>query len=48
MHRFNNILLWIQLDTNLFELGMQKNQHYIWSERYFVPALLRNLRGGGH
>ena len=26
MHRFNHILLWIQSDTNLFELGMQKSQ----------------------
>ena len=26
MHFFNNILLWIQLDTNLFELGMQNSQ----------------------
>ena len=26
MHRLNNILLWIQLDTNIFELGMQNSQ----------------------
>ena len=26
MHRFNHILLWIQSDTNLFELGMQKSK----------------------
>ena len=26
MHRFNHILLWIQPDTNLFELGMQNSQ----------------------
>ena len=26
IHRFNHILLWIQSDTNLFELGKQKSQ----------------------
>ena len=32
MHRLNYILLWIQSDTNLFELGMQKSQ---WTLQLF-------------
>ena len=48
MHRFNYILLWIQLDTNLFELGMQNSKSTLYLVRtLFFPALLRNLRGGG-
>ena len=47
--RFNYILLWIQLDTNLFELGMPNSQstpHLARTLRCSVPALLRNLGGG--
>ena len=49
MLRFNHILLWILLDTNPFELGMQNSQstlHFARTLRYSVAALLRN-RGGG-
>ena len=49
MLRFSHILLWIQLDTNLFELGMQNSQltlNLARTLRYSVPARLRN-RGGG-
>ena len=47
MDRFNNILLWIQLDTNLFELGMQNSQSTLHLVRtLFCPRTLRNY--GGH
>ena len=48
MHRFNNILLWIQLDTNLFELSMQNSQwtlHFKLVRTLFCPRALRNLGG---
>ena len=49
MHRFNHILLWIQLDTNLFELGMQNSQltlHLVISLRYLSPHICE-IGGGG-
>ena len=49
MHRLNHILLWIQLDTNLFELGMQNNQSTLHLVRtLFVPTLIWNWGGGGN
>ena len=51
MHRLNHILLWIQLDTNLFELGMQNNQSTLHLARtLFVPTLRHgpfDILGGG-
>ena len=48
MHRFNNILLWIQLDTNLFELGMQNSQSTLHLVRtLFCPRTFAKLGGGG-
>ena len=47
MHRFNNILLWIQLDTNLFELGMQNFQSTLHLVRtLFCPRTFAKLGGG--
>ena len=48
MDRFNHILLWIQIETNLLELGMQNSQstfHLVRTLRYFVPSLLQNWGG---
>ena len=48
MHRLNHILLWIQLDTNEFELGMQNNKSTLHLVRtLFVPTLIWNWGGGG-
>ena len=48
MHRFNHILLWIQSDTNLFELGMQKCQSTLQLFRtLFCPRTFAKW-GGGH
>ena len=50
MHRFNNILLWIQLDTNLFKLGMQNSQSTLHLVRtLFCPRTFAIffLGGGG-
>ena len=49
MHRFNNILLWIQLDTNLFELGMQNSQSTLHLVRtLFCPRTFAKFGCGGH
>ena len=48
MHRFNNILLWIQLDTNLFELGMQNSQSTLHLVRtLFCPRTFAKFWGKG-
>ena len=48
MHRFNIILLWIQQDTNLFELGMQNSQSTLHLVRtLFCPCTFAKLGGGG-
>ena len=48
MHRFNNILLWIQLDTNLFELGMQNYKSTLYLVRtLFCPSIFAKFEGGG-
>ena len=48
MHRFNNILLWIQLDTYLFELGMQNAKSTLHLVRtLFCPRTFAKLGGGG-
>ena len=48
MHRFNNILLWIQLDTNLFELGMQNSKSTLYLVRtLFCPRTFAKFEGGG-
>ena len=48
MHRFNNILLWIQLDTNLFELGMQNSQSTLHLVRtLFCPHNFAKFGEGG-
>ena len=50
MHRFNNILLWIQLDTNLFELSMHNSQwtlHFKLVRTLFCPRTFAKLGGGG-
>ena len=49
MHCFNHISLWIQLDTNLFELGMLNSQstlHLVRSLRYLSPHFFE-IGGGG-
>ena len=49
MYRFNNILLWIQLDTNLFELGMQNSKSTLYLVRtLFCPRTFAKCEGGGH
>ena len=49
MHRFNNILLWIQLDTNLFELGMQNSKSTLYLVRtLFCPRTFAKFEGVGH
>ena len=48
MHRFNNILLWIQLDTNLFELDMQNSKPTLYLVRtLFCPSIFVKFEGGG-
>ena len=47
--RFNYILLWIQLDTNLFELGMPKlpiNTTFGQNTTLFCPRTFAKSRGG--
>ena len=47
MHRFNHILLWIQSDANLFELGMQKSKSTLQLFRtLFCPRTFAKLVGG--
>ena len=47
MHRFNKILLWIQLDTNLFELGMQNYKSTLYLVRtLFCPRTFAKFEGG--
>ena len=47
MHRFNKILLWIQLDTNLFELGMQNSKSTLYLVRtLFCPSIFAKFEGG--
>ena len=47
MHRFNNILLWIQLDTNLLELGMQNSKSTLYLVRtLFCPRTFAKFEGG--
>ena len=45
--RFNNILLWIQLDTNLFKLGMQNSQSTHLVRTLFCPRTFAKFGGGG-
>ena len=48
MHRFNHILLWIQLDTNLFEFGMQNSKSTLYLVRtLFCPRTFAKFEGGG-
>ena len=48
MHRFNNILLWIQIDTNLFELGMQNSKSTLHLVRtLFCPRTFAIFFMGG-
>ena len=47
MHRFNIILLWIQLDTNLFELGMHNSQSTTFGQNAILsPHFWEIWRGG--
>ena len=47
MHRFNNILLWIKLDTNIFELGMQNSKSRLYLVRtLFCPRTFAKFEGG--
>ena len=48
IHRFNNILLWIQLDSNLFALGMQNSKSTLHLVRtLFCPRTFANFFFGG-
>ena len=48
MHRFNNIFLWIQLDTNLFALGMQNSKSTLHLVRtLFCLRTFATFGGGG-
>ena len=49
MHHFYQILLWIQVDTNLFELVMQHSQstlHLVYA--ILSPHYCEMGEGGGH
>ena len=53
MHRFDHILPWIQLDTILFELGIQNSQSTLYlpwfgqNTTLFFPRTFANRGGGG-